>query len=361
MTGVRGSAIVRVPRGMGDLESRVTAYLRARIAGALDLRVEDLARIHGGASRETYRFTARWTDGDRVVERGLVLRRDPTSSLIETERALEFAAYRAFYGSGVPVPEPLFFETDPVWLDRPFFVMEEIAGCQASPMALAGPPYADVREQIGEKKWRILGRIARMDVGGSELGRMLEPPAPQECWSRELDHWEKVLDDDELAPQPIVRAAVRRLRREPPPPPVRVGVVHGDYRTGNFLYDERGEVRAILDWEMCHLGDPLEDLAWALTPLWGWPDASKPGKLIGRDRALALWEEESGIEIDARALAWWELFSCVKGIAIWTSSAREFADGKSHAPIMVAAAWYATDIHNRVLVDMLAPKVEALA
>ncbi|HSG65845.1 MAG TPA: phosphotransferase family protein, partial [Gammaproteobacteria bacterium] len=87
-----------MPHGMGDLESRVTAYLRARIAGALDLRVEDLARIHGGASRETYRFTARWTDGDRVVERGLVLRRDPTSSLIETERALEFAAYRAFYG-----------------------------------------------------------------------------------------------------------------------------------------------------------------------------------------------------------------------------------------------------------------------
>jgi len=348
-------AIVLQPRVMSDLASRLEAYLGARIVGARDVRVADLARIHGGASRETYRFTASWADDSDVVERGLILRRDPTSSLIETERALEFAAYQAFHGSGVPVPEPLFFETDPAWLERPFFVMEEIAGCQASPMALTTAPYADVRDKIGEAKWRILGRIARMDVAGTELGRALEVPAAEECWSRELAQWEKVLDADEIDPQPLVRAAIRRLRREPPPPAARVGVVHGDYRTGNFLYDETGAVRAILDWEMCHLGDPLEDLAWALTPLWAWPDASKPGKLIGRERALSLWEEESGLNIDADALAWWELFSCVKGLAIWTSSAREFVDGKSRAPILVAAAWYATDIHNRVLVELLAP------
>jgi len=344
---------------MGDLESRLEAYLSARIPGVRDIRVAELARLFGGASRETYRFTARWIEEDRAVDRALILRRDPTSSLIETERELEFAAYQAFHGRGVPVPEPLFFETDPSWLERPFFVMEEIAGCQASAASLALPPYSGFLDKIGEQKWRILGRIARTDVAGTALARSLEAPKAGECWSRELAHWEKVLDEDEIGPQPIVRAAIRKLRREPPPPAARVGVVHGDYRTGNFLYDERGDIRAILDWEMCHLGDPLEDLAWAMTPLWAWPDASKPGKLIARERALALWEEESGLTIDPKAFAWWELFSCVKGIAIWTSSAREFADGKSRAPINVAAAWYATDIHNRVLVDMLAPKTEA--
>lgn len=340
---------------LGGIADRVAAYLAYSMPNASDVRVGEVARIHGGASRETYRFAARWRDATGEKRRGFILRRDPESSLIETERRIEFAAYREFHGSDVPVPQPLFCEEDLRWLDRPFFVMEEIGGCQSSPLMLAAPPYCDLLDRIGEQKWRILGRIARRDVGGSELARLLDEPEPGECWSRELARWESVLDADELGPQPIVRAAIRRLHRRPPPPAARIGIVHGDYRTGNFLYDETGRVRAILDWEMCHLGDPLEDLAWALTPLWGWPDPSRPGKLIERDRALALWREESGLEIDEETLAWWELFSCVKGIAIWTSSAREFADGRNRDPVMVAAAWYATDIHNRVLVDKLAP------
>jgi aminoglycoside phosphotransferase (APT) family kinase protein len=270
---------------------------------------------------------------------------------------VEFAAYRTFAGGDVPVPEALFCEEDPVWLDRPFFVMEEIRGCQASPMMLQLPPYAGLLDAIGERKWRILGKIARTPVAGTSLERILERPSPEQCWARELSHWERVLDEDELSPQPIARAAIRWLRRRPPPPAARIGVVHGDYRTGNFLYDDAGRIRAILDWEMCHLGDPLEDLAWAMTPLWGWPDPSRPGKLIPRARAISLWEEESGLEVNAVALAWWEMFACVKGIAIWTSSAREYADGRNRDAVMAAAAWYATDIHNRVLVDRLAPAV----
>ena len=64
-----------------------------------------------------------------------------------------------------------------------------------------------------------------------------------------------MIDEDELTPQPIARAAIRWLRRSPPPHPRRLSVVHGDYRTGNFLFDAEGRIRAILDWEMCHLGD----------------------------------------------------------------------------------------------------------
>ncbi len=344
---------------LNDLQAKLAEYLATRLAPASDLRVSGLVRIHGGASRETYRFDASWDENGETKRRGLILRRDPPSSLIETDRRLEFEAFRAFHGSSVPVPEALYFELDSRWLERPFFVMEEIAGCQASPLALAAPPYAEHRDRIGEQKWRILGAIARTDVDRLDLARLLERPSPGDCWRRELDHWEQVIDQDELSPQPIVRAAIRKLRRRPPPPARRISIVHGDYRTGNFLYDESGTVRAILDWELCHLGDPLEDLAWALTPLWGWPDPSRPGKLIERDRALLLWQGASGVEIDPAALAWWETFACVKGLAIWLSSAREFADGKSRESMMVMAAWFATDIHNRVLAERLASGVEA--
>jgi len=338
---------------MSDLGARFAAYLQHRWPQASSVEVETLERIHGGASRETYRVTVRTIEGGRESEQRLILRRDPPSSLIETDRATEYRAYEAFYGTRVPVPRPLFLETDPRWLDRPFFVMEQVVDAVSDGRLLAQTPYVDHVETIGEQKWRILGEIARSDP--ASLATRLEAPALESCWRRELDYWERVIDEDELTPQPIARAAIRWLRRSPPPPPRRLSVVHGDYRTGNFLFDAEGRIRAILDWEMCHLGDAVEDLAWALDPLWSWPDRERPGKLIPREQALAIWQQASGIEVDARALGWWEIFASVKGLAIWISSGREYADGRNRDLIMVLASWFPTAVHDRVLVERLAP------
>lgn len=334
-------------------------YLAEKIPGAADVRVTDVFRIHGGASRETYRLAAAWRqDGEERAQR-MIIRRDPSSSLIETERSTEHLAYTAFHGTDVPVPRPLFLETEKnPWLGQPFFVMEEVPGCQSGFDAFQRKPYSDLIETIGERKWTILGRIAAAEPAAVGLLDTMDAPAPDECWRRELDRWTKVIDDDELAPQPIARAAMRWMRRNPPPPPDRLHVVHGDYRTGNFLYNELGEVRAILDWEMCHLGDPLEDLAWALTPLWGWPNAQRPGKLIARDRAIAFWEQASGLRADPAALRWWEVFACIKGLGIWISSSYEFHHAKNQDPIMIIPGWYCTDVHNRILVDLI-PREEA--
>jgi len=150
------------------------------------------------------------------------------------------------------------------WWDysRPYSYasFEEIAGFESSPAAIGQPPYAERREQLGRRKWEILGRIAAADPAAIGLTGCMQAPAPEDCWRRELDYWEGVIDADELSPWPIARAAIRRLRRSPPPPAQKLSVVHGDFRTGNFLYDGQGGIHAILDWEMVHLGDPLEDL-----------------------------------------------------------------------------------------------------
>ena len=126
-----------------------------------------------------------------------ILRRDPPGSLIETERAIEFGAYRAFHGTRVPVPEPLWLEEDPRWLDHPFFVMRELVGFESSPQAIALPPYAEHAERFAERKWSILGEIARADPKALGLDRVMEPVAPEACWQRELARWERVLDEDE--------------------------------------------------------------------------------------------------------------------------------------------------------------------
>jgi aminoglycoside phosphotransferase (APT) family kinase protein len=334
-----------------SLEERLAAYIEHRLDR--QVRVEGLGRIFGGASRETYRFVLVYSEDGEEVSRPLILRRDPPGSLIETERAIEFGAYRAFHGTAVPVPEPLWLEEDTRWLDHPFFIMEQMTGLQASPQELVAAPYAKHAAKTAEQKWTILGEIARADPSALGLDGVMQPVALEDCWRRELEYWESRIDRDELCPQPVIRAAIRWCRRNAPPPPARIAVVHGDYRTGNFLYDTEGTIRGILDWEMAHLGDPLEDLAWSLNPVWQWARDGRAGGLAMRADAIRIWEKSSGLRADPDALHWWEIFSSVKGQAIWVSSAKEFSDGKNQDPILAIAAWLMGNSQDRAVLHDL--------
>ncbi len=321
------------------LAERIAAYLKAR--QGRDVSVTGLARIHGGASRETWRV--RLDEGGAA--RGFILRRDPPSSLIDTERTVEFSAYRAFYGTPVPVPEALALEQDESWLERPFFLMEEIENATAASV-LQGDPYGAHAAAIGAQFFGALGEIAKADPRGRGLD--WAAPEPDACWSTELDKWEKVIDEDEREPQPIARAAIRWLRRNPPPPAQKISVVHGDYRTGNFLFRE-GAIAAVLDWEMAHLGDPLEDLGWALDPLWAHHNPDRPAGMCSRAEAIARWEQTSGLMADPAAMKWWDMFASLKGIAIWISAAAEVHDGTNTDPINAFAGCYALSFHNQVI------------
>ena len=334
------------------LEPRIAAYIAAQMPQATDVAVRDLARISGGASRETYRFTATWTEGGQARERKLILRRDPPASLIDTERRIEFEAYRAFHGTSVPAPEMLWLEEGDGPLDHPFFIAAEIAGFQAGPGLLWAEPYLGTHARLGERKWTILGEIAKADPVANGLAEVMPAVAAEDCWNRELTYWEEVLNADEAEPLPIIRAAIRWLRANPPPPAQKVGVVHGDYRTGNFLYDTEGQIHGILDWEMAHLGDPLEDLGWSLNPIWSF-GRGLAGGLLPQDEAVAIWERASGLKADPAALHWWTLFNCVKGQAIWVSSARAWLDGGNREPIMVYPAWAMTNAQDRAALQVM--------
>ena len=331
---------------MNELSEKLQAYLRQRLE-APDLTVAGLARIPGGASRETYRFRARYDGRDR----GLILRRDPVASLIETERTTEYRAYEAFHGLGLPGPEPIALELDPKPLERPFFIMEEVENCQAGSI-MAPDPFGPHRESIGRQFFTVMGKIAAADPRDVGLSDFEGETDIHAVAMHEVARWEKVVDEDELEPQPIVRAAIRWLKRNPPPPSQKISVVHGDYRTGNFLYDDKGDIRAILDWEMSHLGDPLEDLGWAIDPLWS-GGAPNVGGMLPRAEALAIWEKASGLKADPKALHWWEIFASTKGAAIWMSAAREYAQGRNTDPINAFSGWMPLSFHNNILAQRL--------
>ncbi|MFI4966359.1 MAG: phosphotransferase family protein [Caulobacterales bacterium] len=334
------------------LEPRVAAYIATRLPEASDIAVSALERISGGASRETYRFKLTYRQDGQAHARRLILRRDPPASLIDTERRVEFAAYRAFEGSAVPAPRMLWLEEAHDALDHPFFIAEELVGFQASPQLLFAGGYEAVLPKVAERKWTILGEIARADPRALGLTSVMQAPPLDACWRRELDHWEALFDANEAEPQPIARAAIRWLRANPPPPAQKLSVVHGDYRTGNFLYDEAGEIHGILDWEMAHLGDPLEDLGWSFNPIWQF-GRGLAGGLAPEAEAIATWARASRLAADPAALHWWTLFNCVKGQGIWVGSARAFIDGGNREPIMVYPAWWLLNAQDRAILKVM--------
>ena len=111
---------------------------------------------------------------------------------------------------------------------------------------------------------------------------------------------------------------------------------------------------AILDWEMAHLGDPLEDLGWALDPLWAISDPSRPGRHHpARRGASRSGNEASGLKRIPRRSSWWEIFASLKGLAIWISAAHEYAEGRNADPVNAFSGWYCLAFHNKVLADRL--------
>jgi len=310
------------------------------------IKIEKLMRLPGGASRETWRFDAHSQDG----QIGLIVRIDPERSLIDTERRIEFAAMRAAHLAGLPVPEPLDCEEDTQWLGRSFSTSVEMPGSSRFEL-----PTLELREKIAQQKWSIMGSLARIEITDLDLGGVIETTEPELCAREQLEYWANIIVEDELHPNPFAHAAIRWLRRNLPPAPKKLCLVHGDFRTGNFLCTADGNITAILDWEMAHIGDPLEDLAWSFDPLWSWQDKSLVGELVPPSHAIRIWEEASGMKVDLEVFQWWRVFAALKGLGIWISSSEAFHCGPSKSLELVLAGWATSDMQQRVLSNYLSP------
>ena len=331
---------------MSSLEVKISAYLAHRMPEANGIVIDELGRIYGGSSQETFRFRAQWHEGSEAIDRRLILRRDATAGLVVAERDLEYNVYRALAGQGLPIPGVYFLELDSKWLDRPFFIMDMCPGKPGSPF-VPTDPYDGHGTAIGEQYWSILGRLAASDHKAVGLESLRNGTAASGYWALELDRWEGILDENEALIEPVVRGAMRWLRRNPPPEPIKPAIVHGDYRSGNFLFTDDGTISAILDWEMCHIGDPLEDVAWGLDPFW------PITRHYPLDDGLARWEAASGMAVDHTALDWWLLFTAVKACVIWTTAASGFASGKNREMTMALSGIRANHFHRDLILKMM--------
>jgi aminoglycoside phosphotransferase (APT) family kinase protein len=130
--------------------------------------------------------------------------------------------------------------------------------------------------------------------------------------------------------EPVVAEALGWLRRHAPVSG-EIVLLHGDYRLGNWLVERAGaqtRITGLLDWEMVHLGDPVEDLAWCISHLWR-GSTPRAACLAAPEEFVALYEAASGRSVDRAALRWFEVLSIVKMIAIMLTGIRAFAEGRT--------------------------------
>jgi aminoglycoside phosphotransferase (APT) family kinase protein len=225
--------------------------------------------IAAGMSNLTYTVTP---DGASAQD-AVILRRPPTGAVLATahDMAREYTVITALGPTDVPVPRTLHLCEDPAVLGAPFYVMERVEGVHVVSEIPAG--YADAPEQrraIGEGLVDVLADLHGVDyrsVGLAEFGR------PEGYLARQVRRWAKQWDATRDRDRPGMDALAARLA-ETVPPTQRDAVVHGDYRLDNCLLDPAtpGRIRAVLDWEMSTLGDPLADLALLLVY---WPQAGE--------------------------------------------------------------------------------------
>lgn len=317
-------------------EEQLAAYLRSRLPDASELSVSNVSRIPGGASRETWAFDARWSEAGTAVERQFIARRDPTGSLLESNNDLEFEIYTALAGTTIPAPRVNWIERDGAAIERPFFIMERLPGASDARTLVTSPEFAGVRPKIAEQKAGILAQIHAFDI--TRVPALEHPPAGEQSALHEVERWERTMRQDTLEPQPVLEFAFSWLKRHLPPPPRKLALVHGDYRTGNFLYDDTG-ITGILDWEMAHAGDPIEDLGWVVMKSWRWAGDERVGGLCTRDEFVKLYEAAGGAPVDAATLKFWEVFANVKFAIIFITGTKAIVGGKTPDLLLAVTAF----------------------
>ena len=294
-------------------EAETVASVLATVAGRHfggPAAIEHLARESGGASRQTWSFNA-------VVNgecHGLILRRDPppldpAKEKAERERstaldrATEFRVLAAAHKAGARAPEPLFELSTADGLGEAY-VMRRIGGTAIARKLLRDPPYEKARGLIAGQLGEILARIHSTDLA------TLPPLERREA----ADHIAGLRHSLDLlgSPQPVFELALSWLDRRKPQPTAEPVLVHGDYRTGNYLADESG-VTAILDWEGAHLGDPVEDLGWLCVKSWRFGAIDKPAGGFGsREELWSAYRRAGGARVDPARAHWWEVFGTVR-------------------------------------------------
>lgn len=286
------------------MQERLTDFLAEILERPVT--VSELQPLAGGASRETWRLLIEAAPSEPVV---LVLRLDMAATMNPDalSRAEEYHLLQQASDAGIRCPRPFALCVDPLILGAPFFLMEYIAGESIGPRVVRRPELAAARAVLAPQMAQQLALIHRLEP----LPFLPRPEPPRSPAEQIVSSLRQTLKNMQID-SPGLMAGLRWLEQHAPPAPARLSLLHGDFRIGNIIVDEKG-LAAVIDWEFAHLGDPLEDVAWPLVRDWRFgQDRLRLGGIAHSEPYLEAYGRESGEEVDRAAVRYWEIMGNMK-------------------------------------------------
>ncbi len=313
-----------------ELASRVGSFITSK-TGASAVAISGLRRLTGGASRETWSLDSTITHADGHDETlPLILQRDVRGAPKELSRPMEFALMRAAFDAGVPAPEPMWMGDETIGAGESFFV-RCVEGETLPRRLLREEVYAKARDAMPAQLGKALAQIHRIDPAKQGLAALPGPPASVPPAEYEVRRYEQIFRMIASEPHPAFELAFRWLA-------ARVAsqrnasrqrtLVHGDFRIGNVLFGAEG-LRLVLDWELAHLGDPMEDLGFICVRSWRFGGPKPVGGIGEREPFFAAYEAAGGGKVDPERVHFWEVFGNLRWGIICLSQARTYLDGVS--------------------------------
>jgi aminoglycoside phosphotransferase (APT) family kinase protein len=341
-----GAGGVRARPGRLEPEA-LSEFLSGALGSGRPVAVSGLQRLKGGYSREMWSFDA-VLDDDRPSP--LVLCADSPTGVVEQGseslgRVQEATLLSAVGAAGLPVPRVVCSGGAESPLGRAFLVMLRVEGTASVGPLLTAAFDEGRRDAFARQMAQILADLQRLPLPAGVFGDDL--PAREEVARRELDRWAGALRKTRVQTRPVLEDAMSWLSEHLAPPPERVVVVHGDYRTGNVMYGPPG-VHAVLDWEMAHPGDPLEDVAWAALVCWR-IGTGRVGGLVSPDRWLELCQAAAGWSFDRGALRFWEVLAALKIVSLMQRAADAIEPGAEQRLLLRLRDEVEADLASRLV------------
>lgn len=280
--------------------------------------ITGLKRLSGGASQETWSFDGTGPNGTTP----LILRRAPFGKTIPRTAtavplATEAKVIRLAEKTGVPVP-PVPYVLEDADDVGSGYIMGRIEGETIARKILRDPEFANARPELARQCGRILAKIHAVDKAQVSDLNIVSARA-------QFDQYRTILDTYDY-PHPVFEVAFKWLEQRLPTTS-DLTLVHGDFRHGNLMIGPEG-VRAVLDWELTHIGDPAEDLGWICVNSWRFGETHKVvGGFGDVEDLVAGYTEAGGKNMTAERVKFWEIFGTLKWGIMCMSMYQTFATG----------------------------------